>query len=283
MAASRSLEPVVVRPHLLGHHVVLVDAEVLLGRPKTWKRSPGATAELRYAGLDHEVATGPGARRRWRRRDLAVLSGHVADGVEHQVASRTSRPPASTSCRRASWPRLGAGFSRSRASIAADRSIPCTRTPRAASGRATRPVPTASSSAALLSASSASTSRSAPAPLGRTCRRCSRRTSRQRARRSSSSASHDPRTARTGLHPFSGRALTLAREPDPAGARDRRRARADAGTPRQAPAAARRRAAGLPGHRRADAHDQRDPGEVRRAGAGAGHPHRRTGRDHRAA
>ena len=39
------------------------------------------------------------------------------------------------------------GLARSRATIASDRSMPCTSTPRAASGSATRPVPMASSSA----------------------------------------------------------------------------------------------------------------------------------------
>jgi hypothetical protein len=40
------------------------------------------------------------------------------------------------------------GFSRSFAIIASDRSIPCTRTPRCESGKAIRPVPMPSSSAA---------------------------------------------------------------------------------------------------------------------------------------
>ena len=47
------------------------------------------------------------------------------------------------------------GLARSSATMSGDRSIPCTRTPRRLSGRAMRPVPMPSSSAAPVPASSA--------------------------------------------------------------------------------------------------------------------------------
>ena len=50
------------------------------------------------------------------------------------------------------------GLARSRATMARDRSMPCTSTPRRASGSAIRPVPMASSSARPSAASPASTS-----------------------------------------------------------------------------------------------------------------------------
>ena len=57
-------------------------------------------------------------------------------------------------------------FSRSRATIGADSSMPVTGTPRSASGTATRPVPTASSSARPPPASSASRSTAGPSTSG---------------------------------------------------------------------------------------------------------------------
>jgi hypothetical protein len=58
------------------------------------------------------------------------------------------------------------GFSRRRASIASEVSIPATRTPRAASGSAMRPVPMANSSAAPAPASSAKRSTAGPTTAG---------------------------------------------------------------------------------------------------------------------
>jgi hypothetical protein len=59
------------------------------------------------------------------------------------IVTRTASPP---------------GLRRSRSTIASERSIPSTRIPRAARGRAMRPVPTASSSAGPLPVRAASTS-----------------------------------------------------------------------------------------------------------------------------
>ena len=58
------------------------------------------------------------------------------------------------------------GFALSLAVIARERSIPCTGTPRAASGTAIRPVPIPSSSARPLAASSASRSTAGPTTAG---------------------------------------------------------------------------------------------------------------------
>ena len=58
------------------------------------------------------------------------------------------------------------GLARSRATMARDRSIPCTSTPRRASGSAIRPVPMPSSSARPPPASSASTSATVSAKAG---------------------------------------------------------------------------------------------------------------------
>ncbi len=62
--------------------------------------------------------------------------------------------------------RSAPGFSRSRASIASELSIPATRTPRAASGTAIRPVPIANSSAPPSPASPASVSTVGPTTSG---------------------------------------------------------------------------------------------------------------------
>ena len=62
--------------------------------------------------------------------------------------------------------RSAPGFARSRASIASDSSIPCTGTPRAASGSAIRPVPMPSSSAAPPAASSTRRSTIGPTTAG---------------------------------------------------------------------------------------------------------------------
>ena len=56
------------------------------------------------------------------------------------------------------------GLARSRATIASEESMPCTSTPRAAKGRATRPVPMPSSSARPPPASRASVS-TGPVPV----------------------------------------------------------------------------------------------------------------------
>jgi hypothetical protein len=61
------------------------------------------------------------------------------------------------------------GLAASRAAIGADRSIPDTSTPRAASGSATRPVPTASSSAAPPAARWARKSTVGPSTAGTHC------------------------------------------------------------------------------------------------------------------
>jgi hypothetical protein len=57
-------------------------------------------------------------------------------------------------------------LARSWATMSADSSMPCTATPRARSGIATRPVPIANSSAAPSPASSASTSTVGPSTAG---------------------------------------------------------------------------------------------------------------------
>ena len=62
--------------------------------------------------------------------------------------------------------RSAPGFSRSSASIASELSMPATRTPRAASGSAIRPVPIANSSAAPSPASCASASTAGPTTAG---------------------------------------------------------------------------------------------------------------------
>ena len=78
-------------------------------------------------------------------RDLLVLRRQVPDRVEDEVGEREravdarGREVADRDLDLAPAP----GFARSRATIASDRSMPATRTPRAESGSAIRPVPIA--------------------------------------------------------------------------------------------------------------------------------------------
>ena len=116
--------------------------------------------QLRHPRLDHEPPAALQMRGGVREaRDLAVLRVQVEDRVEDEVDDRELAVDA----RRRHVPDMAAtrsapGFSRSRASISFELSIPATRTPRSASGSAIRPVPIANSSAAPSPASSASSS-----------------------------------------------------------------------------------------------------------------------------
>ena len=139
--------------------VVLVDAPVRLARVEDADGLAGREPpELGHPDLDHEAAAGLEVRGDVpEARDLRRLRRQIPDRVEDEVReARTSRRRWSSRSRRSSRRSSSPpGFARSLATIARDRSIPCTGTPRCASGSAIRPVPIPSSSARPLPASPA--------------------------------------------------------------------------------------------------------------------------------
>ena len=133
---------------------------------------PAAAVELRHDHLDHEGAAGLKVRGGFRKprpgRPGSSGSDRVVDEVDERelaLDAVVEKSPIVTSI--ASPP----GLARRRATIGGERSMPLTRTPRAASGRAIRPVPIASSSARPSPASSARKSTAGARPPGRTFRR----------------------------------------------------------------------------------------------------------------
>ena len=89
--------------------------------------------------------------------------------------------------------RVAAGLPRSCSTMSGDSSMPCTSTPRAASGSPTLPVPIASSSARAVAACAARNSTVGSSTSGRTCRPTPRRSPRDPSRE------HDVRHRRTLL------------------------------------------------------------------------------------
>src|SRR4051812_40757962 len=155
--------------HPLGDGVVHVERHPRgVGAPGQDGLAERKPLQLGNARLDDEAP----ARRQMCRRvleagDLAVLRGQVEDRVEDEVDEREVAVHARRGhvAARASI-RSAPGFSRRRASMASELSMPATRTPRSASGSAIRPVPIANSTAAPSPASSASRSTAGPSTRG---------------------------------------------------------------------------------------------------------------------
>ena len=139
----------VVGDEALRRHVVLVDAPVALAGVEHAEGVAGwEPPQFRHHDLDHETAAGLEVRGGVPEAGhLCVLRREIPDRVEDEVDERERHRPRPWRSRRSYADRVAAGFARSRSTIAVDRSIPWTGTPRPASGSAMRPVPIPSSSA----------------------------------------------------------------------------------------------------------------------------------------
>jgi hypothetical protein len=144
---------------------VLVDPEVRLARAEDVERLTGREPpQLRHHDLDQEASAEHQVRRGVAEaRDLCLLRREVHDRVEDQVHDREGildrRRREVADRRRRVW--RGAG-----STIAPERSIACTGTPRPASGSATLPVPMPNSRARSFPASSARKSTVGPRTSG---------------------------------------------------------------------------------------------------------------------
>ena len=126
---------------------------------RAWTSCPGGSRAGREPR--HSMTKQPPGSR-WRggvaeAGDLRVLAGQVHDRVEHQVGQREGavyRRGGHVADGRPGWPRRRA-WRAAGPTMARESSMPCTSTPRRASGSAIRPVPMASSSARPPPASSA--------------------------------------------------------------------------------------------------------------------------------
>ena len=150
----------------------------------------------------------PGSRCAATLRKHATCSSCVVrfvDRVEHEVGEpRRCRPPGWSRSRRSSRRcRRYPVSPRSRSTMAGERSMPCTRTPRRLSGSAMRPVPMPSSSAAPLPASSARKSTAGSTTAGSNMSAESRRSALRSVRRSRSPArAHASTTCRRAAADF---------------------------------------------------------------------------------
>jgi hypothetical protein len=158
----------VVRDQALVDDVVLVEADVR----RRSRRRPEALARgsaARHADLDHEAAARLEVRADvLEARDLRVLRGQVVDRVEDEVGEAERALDAGRGeIADRDRDRVAAGLGAEPATIASERSIPCTSTPRAASGSAIRPVPIPSSRARPSPASTARKSTAGSISAGR--------------------------------------------------------------------------------------------------------------------
>jgi hypothetical protein len=153
-AATVSLEPL--GKDVLGSSFDEVDAECALHHPAF------------FEVLDDEAAAWRQVPRRVAKRlDLLTLAGEVRNRVAQQVDER--EPAVDSGCCEVAdgGADVGApGRVRRCATMASDRSMPCTRIPRWRSGSATRPVPMPNSSASPVAARVARNSTAGSSALG---------------------------------------------------------------------------------------------------------------------